>query len=190
MKLRDDKKTQQIYDAVLSLVREKGVAGITMSEVARQAGMATGTLYIYFKNKEELINMLFAECRKAAIESYFLDYDDSMPFKKGFAVVWKNILQFRVRNFEDVVFMDQCYHSPFINECTLKLTRELKQPLYKLIEKGKDENVFKDMDTAALLSFMFGCIHEAVKQAHYSSKTLNKNAIDGLFNMCWDGMKR
>jgi AcrR family transcriptional regulator len=190
LKIRDDKKTQQISHAVLGLVKQKGLAGITMGEIAKEAGMATGTLYIYFKNKEELINNLFFDCRKEAIESYFLNYDESQPFKSGFLVVWMNILNFRILNFEEVVFMDQCYHSPFINECTIKLTKEMKQPLFKLIERGKEENIFKDMDTITLLTFMIGCIHEAVKNAHYNQKQLTKTSIDSLFKMCWDGMKR
>lgn len=190
MKLRDDKKAGQIYKAVLALVKDKGLAGVTMGEIAKEAGIATGTLYIYFKNKEEIISNLFFECRKESIESYFVNYDESLPFKKGFAIVWRNILQFRIENFEEVVLMDQCYHSPFINECTMKLTKEMKKPLYKLVERGKEENFFKDVDTMTLLTFMFGSIHEGVKNAHYNRKTLTKEAIDNMFKMCWDGMKR
>ena len=190
MKIRDDKKTQQIFQSALGLVKEKGLAGITMSGIAKEAGIATGTLYIYFKSKEELINNLFFECRKEALENYFLNYDASKPFKSGFLTVWMNILNFRVLNFEEVVFMDQCYHSPFINECTIKLTREMKKPLFKLIERGKDENVFKDMDIMPLLTFMIGSIHEGVKNAHYNRKPLHKSDIDSMFKMCWDGMKK
>jgi AcrR family transcriptional regulator len=190
VKLRDDKKTEQVSRALLTLVKQNGLAGVTMGEIAKEAGIATGTLYIYFKNKEELINNLFFECRKEAIENYFLNYDASKPFKSGFRVVWMNILNFRVANFEEVVFMDQCYHSPFINECTMKLTKDMKKPLFKLIERGKDENVFKDVDTMTLLTFMIGSIHEGVKNAHYNLKPLQKTDIDRMFKMCWDGMKR
>jgi len=190
LKIRDDKKSQQIFSAALGLVKEKGLAGITMYGIAKEAGIATGTLYIYFKNKDELINILFAACRKASAENYFKNYDPSQPFKQGFAIVWMNILKYRVRNFEDVVFMDQCYHSPFINECTMKLTKQMIQPLFKLIERGKEENVFKDMDTHSLLVFMIGSIHEGVKNAHYSRKPLTKTAMEAMFIMCWDGMKR
>ena len=161
-----------------------------MSEIAREAGMATGTLYIYFKNKEELINSLFADCRQSSIENYFKNYDASEPFKSGFMLVWMNILQYRVKHFNEVVFMDQCYHSPFLNECTMKLTKQIINPLFVLIERGKEENVFKEADTFSLMVFMFGTIHEGVKHAHYSHKTLTKNAIKDMFTMCWDGMKR
>ncbi|MBK7429323.1 MAG: helix-turn-helix transcriptional regulator [Saprospiraceae bacterium] len=38
---------------------KSGYTDLRMADVAKEAGMATGTLYIYFKNKEELINTLF-----------------------------------------------------------------------------------------------------------------------------------
>ncbi|MES2005751.1 MAG: TetR/AcrR family transcriptional regulator [Bacteroidota bacterium] len=190
MKLRDDKKTQQVFDAALGLVKEKGLAGITMSAIAKEAGIATGTLYIYFTNKEELINSLFSECRKASLESYFRNYDAARPFKEGFKTVWTNILKFRIENFEEVVFMDQCYHSPFLNECTMKLTKQMKYPLFKLVERGKEENAFKQLDTFLLLTFMIGAIHEGVKNAHYSRKALKKTDMETMFTLCWDGMKQ
>ncbi len=50
MKPRDDNKIEQVYKATLRLVRAKGLAGITINEIAKEAKIATGTLYIYFKN--------------------------------------------------------------------------------------------------------------------------------------------
>ena len=189
MKPRDDKKIDQIFNATLGLVKQKGLAGITMCEIAKEAGLATGTVYIYFKSKDELLNMLFSECRKSSIDNYFINYDPASPFKIGFKNVWMNILHFRIQNFEEVVFMDQCYHSPFINECTKKLTKELTSPIYKLIEKGKEHGYLKNVDTFSLLTFMIGGIHEGVKNAPYSRKPLTKSTIDSMFTMCWDGVK-
>jgi TetR/AcrR family transcriptional regulator, repressor of fatR-cypB operon len=190
LKLRDDNKSHLIFQSALGLVKEKGLAGITMSEIARNAGMATGTLYIYFSCKEQLINTIFAECRKASVENYFRNYDASLPFKSGFTTVWMNMLQFRIENFDEVVFMEQCYHSPFLNACTKQLTEQMTRPLYQLIERGKEENVFKALDTFTLLVFMIGSIHEGVKKAHYSRQPLEKKAIQDMFTLCWDGMKK
>ncbi len=189
MKPRDDKKVDQIFGATLGLVKQKGLAGITMCEIAKEAGLATGTVYIYFKSKDELVNMLFSECRKSSIDNYFKDYDSSQPFKKGFKVVWMNMLQFRIHNFEEVVLMDQCYHSPFINECTIKLTKQLTSPLFELMERGREEGYFKNTDTLSLLTFMIGSIHEPVKHAHYSRQPLTNTTIEAMFKMCWDGLK-
>ena len=189
VKPRDDKKVEQIYKATLLLVTEKGLAGITMSEIAKEAGLATGTLYIYFKNKDELVNALFAACRKSSAEVYFKNYDPNTPFKIGFKTIWLNLLKYRRDNFEQAIFLDQCYHSPYITESNKEITKKLFQPLYKLVERGKEEHLLKDLDTFLLLTYMVGTINEVVKHTHYNGKALTKIMVEQMFNMCWNGIK-
>lgn len=189
MKLRDNKKVEKIFTATLKLVKAKGVAGINMSEIASAAKIATGTLYIYFRSKEELINALFTECRKYSAEAYFNGFDETMPFKAGFKIIWMNLLRYRSEKFEEAVFMDQCYHSPYINESVKKLTKEKLQPLFTLMERGKKEGLLKKMDSYSLLFFMVGSINEMVKHSYYSGKKISATMIEDVFNLCWDGLK-
>jgi len=190
VKPRDNKKIEKIFKATLQLVKEKGVAGITMGEIAHAAKIATGTLYIYFTSKDDLLNVLFTQCRKAAIDAYFEDYDAAIPFKAGFKIIWLNILRYRREHFEDAIFMDQCNHSPFITERTKDITNKMIQPLFKLVERGKSEKLLKDIDSFTLLVFMVGSITEYVKHSIYSDKKMSKLLVEQMFNLCWDGVKR
>lgn len=54
MQRKKEEKKKAILDAAEQLVAEKGMAGMTMGDVARKSDVATGTLYIYFKNKASL----------------------------------------------------------------------------------------------------------------------------------------
>lgn len=54
-------KKRALVDSVLRVFSEQGVQGLTMDNVAIEAGVAKGTLYAYFENKQELL--------KAAIEA-------------------------------------------------------------------------------------------------------------------------
>jgi AcrR family transcriptional regulator len=189
VKPRDEHKIDQIFQATLLLVRQKGLAGITMSEIAIAAKIATGTLYIYFESKEKLINELFTQCRKSSVDIYFKGYDPSLPFKTGIRTIWFNLLEFRIENFQESVFMDQCYHSPYITETTKELTKKLIQPLYKLVERGKEEHKLKNLDAFILLIFMVSGINEYVKHSVYSEKKITKSSMEDLFNLMWDGIK-
>ena len=51
---RDTNKIDLIYKAALNLVVKIGYVELKMSDVAKEAGMATGTLYIYFSNFETI----------------------------------------------------------------------------------------------------------------------------------------
>jgi AcrR family transcriptional regulator len=189
VKPRDEQKIEQIFLATLTLVKEKGLAGITMSEIASAAKIATGTLYIYFESKEKLINELFTRCRKSSVDIYFKDYDATQPFVVGLRRIWFNLIEYRMHHFKESVFMDQCYHSPFITETTKEFTKKMIQPLYKLVERGKEEKQLKNLDAFLLLIFMVSGINEYVKHSIYSDKKITKSSMEDLFNLMWDGIK-
>lgn len=189
MKPRDDNKIRDIHRATLDLVTEKGLAGITMGQIATQAGLATGTVYIYFTNKDELINSLFTVCRKASAEVYFKNYDPKAPFKEGFHTVWTNVIHYRIENFEEAVFIEQCYHSPFINAGNRDISNQVLKPLFSLMERGKTQRIIKPMDTMLILAHMIGSMSEIIRHAHYNGRKLNKKEVEAIFGLCWDGLK-
>lgn len=190
MKQKDDSKTDAIFAATLELVLELGVMGINMRQIAKKAGMATGTLYIYFKDKEALVDQLYQKCRSASVKSYFEGYDAGTPFETGFTVIWKNVLAYRLKNFKESVFMEQCYHSPYITHSTKEKSLNLIKPLLDLIERGKKEKILKNMDTALLLIFMMGSITELIKFTKYANKRITPDMMDNALTICWDGLKR
>jgi AcrR family transcriptional regulator len=52
---RGDSRRLEILDGALSALRDRGIAGTGMREIARAAGFSTGNLYYYFRNKQDLV---------------------------------------------------------------------------------------------------------------------------------------
>jgi len=61
MATRDPDKPQQIIEAALRVFARKGYWSSRVSDVAREAGIAAGTIYLYFSTKEDLLITLFRE---------------------------------------------------------------------------------------------------------------------------------
>ncbi len=190
VKLQKKNKVDVIFSATLKLVLQMGIAGITMRQIAKEAGIATGTLYIYFKDKETLVNELFNKCRTAALDTYFRGYNKEDAFEISFEKIWHNMLNHRVANFEEAVFLEQCFHSPFITETTKEMSSKVLQPLLKFMERGKLEERIKDEDTLLLIIFMIGSVSELIKFTSYWGRALNKPMTNAAFKICWDGIKR
>src|SRR5436305_3173336 len=55
-----DKRTR-IMDAAIKVFAERGFHSATVAEIARAAGVADGTIYLYFKSKDDLLLRLFDE---------------------------------------------------------------------------------------------------------------------------------
>jgi TetR/AcrR family fatty acid metabolism transcriptional regulator len=59
--MRDPGKPQQIIEAAIRVFARNGFYNSRVSDIAREAGIASGTIYLYFKTKEEILVSLFRE---------------------------------------------------------------------------------------------------------------------------------
>jgi TetR/AcrR family fatty acid metabolism transcriptional regulator len=59
--MRDPEKPQQIIDAAVRVFARKGYFNSRVSDIAREAGIAAGTIYLYFKTKEDVLVTVFRE---------------------------------------------------------------------------------------------------------------------------------
>jgi TetR/AcrR family transcriptional regulator, fatty acid metabolism regulator protein len=58
---RDRPKYRQIIDAAVIVIAENGYHQAQVSKIAKEAGVADGTIYLYFKNKEDILISVFRE---------------------------------------------------------------------------------------------------------------------------------
>ena len=75
--VRPDKR-ERITEAAIAVFAEKGYRSSRVSDVAQAAGVADGTIYLYFKNKEDLLLSIFEEKMEmllGALNSKLADID-------------------------------------------------------------------------------------------------------------------
>ena len=61
LKEKDRGKHDQIIEAAVKIFAKKGFYNAKVSEIAREASVADGTIYLYFKNKDDILISLFEE---------------------------------------------------------------------------------------------------------------------------------
>lgn len=187
MRSKDYDKIDVIFNATLKLIHKDGIAGLKMAGIAKAANLATGTLYIYFKNKEDLINALYSKLEKESVERFLKGYNDSMPFKESLKTVWLNYLKHRIEHHEESVFLEQYYRSPYITRQHKKLAESMKTPVHRLIFRGKMEGfVREDVDDQMLFLAMLGFIRELADEHVDSVYVLDEEKIDKAFQLSWD----
>src|SRR4029078_4417516 len=60
-RMRDPDKPQQIIEAAIRVFARNGYYNSRVSDIAREAGIASGTMYLYFRTKEDILVTLFRE---------------------------------------------------------------------------------------------------------------------------------
>ena len=59
MRVKDEDKVTRIYQAAMRVINRDGFQGSSMSKIANEADVSAATIYLYFENKDDMINKLF-----------------------------------------------------------------------------------------------------------------------------------
>jgi AcrR family transcriptional regulator len=190
VKLKDDDKLQAIAQATFTLVEQTGLSGLTMAAIAREAGIATGTLYVYFASKEELMVALYEQAKTDTTASLMLGDDAGAPFRSRFEHLWRNWLEHRLTHYAQMVFIEQYYNSPWFSEASRSLSARLSQGWMTVFEAAKSQQIVKDVPTPMLIASFGGSVRETANMLRAGTLPNDDATRAMAFGLCWDGIKR
>ncbi|MCV5332168.1 TetR/AcrR family transcriptional regulator, partial [Escherichia coli] len=84
-------KRDQILAAAEQLIAESGFQGLSMQKLANEAGVAAGTIYRYFSDKEHLLEEVRLNVAKRIASAVQAGVNDDMPLKERYRTMWLNI---------------------------------------------------------------------------------------------------
>lgn len=160
---RDTDKGRRILDAAISVFAEKGFFNATVSEVARRAGVADGTIYLYFKGKDDLLIRLFEEIMarinerlRAAIASA-----PTAPEKLKAIVRAQAELVEAEPAFAEVICVELRQSSKFMKEYENPGFKAYLKLIAEVIEEGQHSGAFEPgCDPHLLARALFGALDE------------------------------
>ena len=85
---------KNIVDTAKRLFLEKGVAGTTMDDIAKEAEYSKSTIYVYFKNKDEIYNYIILEHIKLLRNSISQALQNAPGFPDGYFAVCNALVTF------------------------------------------------------------------------------------------------
>lgn len=130
-----EKRQGQILKAALEIFTQKGYTAATIPEIAKEAGVATGTIYLYYPSKRELF---IAVIKSLIITAPLLHLIDKIP-QGDIESVFKNVIKDRLDLHKNPVFarmpslMGEVLRDPELRELWLK---NLLQPFLGRIQMG------------------------------------------------------
>lgn len=161
---RNKPKYGQIVDAAVIAIAENGYHQAQVSKIAKQAGVADGTIYLYFKNKEDILVSVFRE--KMA-----LFMDNLRPVMEDSEMSSEEKLYRMIDNHFNVLYADR--HLAIVTqlelrqsnkELRLKINEVLKDYLAmldRILQEGIERGEFeKSMDIRLARQMVFGTVDE------------------------------
>src|SRR5215204_1827560 len=124
MRIRDEAKEIAIRKKAMELIVQEGFDGLSMHKLARAADVSVATIYIYYKDREDLILSLCEEETTRMTEATLKDFDPYMSFSDGLKNQWKNRAAFWLKNPIEAQFLERMRHSPYQEKILIFLKKD------------------------------------------------------------------
>ncbi|TRZ40275.1 TetR/AcrR family transcriptional regulator [Niallia circulans] len=189
MRNKDKNKNEAIFQATIQLLNEVGFSDISMFKIAKRANVSPSTIYIYFKNKEDMLSKLYAMVKQKMSNQILAGIEDTMPIKTAFEIVIRNQIEFIFNYKAEFLFLEQFSNSPLLQILCLEDSSYMFLPLFKLVDRGIEQKILKECDILLLLVQVHAPVAALVKQHFNGEWKLNEKNIGDLIELSWDAIK-
>lgn len=172
-------KYKQIIDAAVEVIAENGYHNSQVSKIAKKAGVADGTIYLYFKNKEDILVSLFQEKMGQFIERIEQETTSRQTAEE-------KLLKLVETHFEQ---LSADHHLAIVTQLELRQSnKELRQKINivlkpylnvidAIIDEGVEEELFRpNLDRRLVRQMIFGTLDETV--TNWVMKEQRYNIVD------------
>ncbi|AFZ57490.1 TetR/AcrR family transcriptional regulator [Anabaena cylindrica FACHB-243] len=188
MRHKDDKKNQAICDAAIELITANGFADTSMSKIAKTANVSPATIYVYFENKENLLNRIYLLVKQEMSAEMLKGVNQNLSVEKAFKMIWNNYYQYAIKNPVRFAFTEQFANSPMVDRICKDEGLSYFKPLIDLFNRGKEEKVFKDISLEIFTAFTFVPLTGLIKEHFSGALILDEKMLETIYKIGWDAI--
>lgn len=159
--MEDTRKStrERIFDAALKIFSQKGYNGATTSEIAREAGVAEGTIFRYFPTKKDLLFSVVNPIVVDSLKNVIADYRDRPP-REMLEAVLHNRLDIINRNIELVkILVSEAQFQPELREKFLtKVILPAASLMQEYFREQEQKGVLRDVNTEISIRVLVGMV--------------------------------
>jgi TetR/AcrR family transcriptional regulator, multidrug resistance operon repressor len=175
MRLRDEHKEEAIRQKAMELIVKEGFDGLSMQKLAKAAGVSPATIYIYYKNRQDLLNKLFLGVHETFSAYALKNFDPGLSLKEGLWLQWKNRLKFINAHPVYFQFFEQFRNSPCINHKDVRAA-EFKENMKQFVINAVNRGEVARMEPEVFWAIAFGPFY-ALAKFHLSEKSMMGNTF-------------
>ena len=163
MRARDEQKKQQLTEKAIEMIVKDGFDGLSMQKLAKAANVSPATIYIYFKDRDDLVRQVAIHAVDKMISSTFTGFDPRMSFAKGLARQWENRMNYMLDNPLHARFMEQIRHSPLGVEVFKKVKEEFSAIMKEFMHGAIRRKELVKLPLEIYWSVAFAPLYQLVK---------------------------
>ncbi|EEX51335.1 TetR/AcrR family transcriptional regulator [Pasteurella dagmatis] len=187
MRQSDTDMTEHIFTAIDHLMAKDGLHNLSMHKIAKAANISPGTIYIYFKCKEELLEQFARQVFARFQRELEKNYDESQSLFGQYRQMWWNIWHFLGENPNIILNMHQYQSLPGFD----KVIREWDRSHWTLFcEKGQKLGVLCDLPSNILFSLGLESAMKIAWKQIYFKESFSEGLLESVIQCSWRAMQK
>ena len=178
MRTKCEEKQEALFEATVKLVNEIGFAASSVAKIAKEANVSAATLYIYYKNKEDLLVSTYLAIKRHTSKAILKDFGARQPIRDIHEKAWFNMFRYTMEHSHYFHFAEQFTNSPYADLIDLEEVDSYFEPIIQALQKGIDQKIIKNVSIDILKAFIY-----------YPVVVLSNTRICRDFKICEDNMK-
>jgi AcrR family transcriptional regulator len=185
---KSEDKRNAILDAATRVFAERGLSAAPTSEISKQAGVAEGTLFTYFKTKDDLINALYREIKIELADAMMSGFPRKKSVRTRLRHVWDSYVNWGVTNPEQRKVLAQLQVSETLSKESIEAGGA---PFVEIQNMTRDaHHILRGDLPIELISKMLGALAEATMDLIVLKPAMANKYRNGGFEAYWSGIAR
>lgn len=181
----EGEKRDAILDAALELFQTNGYEATPVPLVAERAGVATGTIYLYFRSKEELVNAVWRKWKLRLAESLLHRFPEEEDIRTQFFFLFHTLAEFSKIHPEAFSFLEFHNHRPYLNRENLETDTMIRSFLEDFLKRGQKQKILQNMQPDAMTAMVVGSFIGLFKASQEGQIRLNTTLLAKAAESCW-----
>jgi AcrR family transcriptional regulator len=180
-------KPEKILAAALKLFVTYGFHGTPTSKIAREAGVSNGTLFHYFKTKDELVVALYTAIQEQQNQHLTTASRGARTISEKFRSLFVSSVEWALVNREAFYFIQQFHFSPHLGLISEEEIRKQREIHAQLFREGQEARVFKALPPDLIATLFVNQINGVYQYLINDSRppTEQPKLIDDMFELTW-----
>jgi len=136
MRTKDTQKELLIRQKTMEIVVKEGLDGFSMHKLAAEVGISVNTIYLNFRNREDLIIQVYHGVVEKMEQVLLEGFSPEMDFPTGLKLQWKNRMQYYKKYPLHIEFTDHIRHSPIYEKVMRLQGKKFTTTMEKFYERA------------------------------------------------------
>ena len=187
---KSEDKRNAILDAATRVFAERGLTAAPTSEISKQAGVAEGTLFTYFKTKDDLINALYRAIKLELADAMMSGYPRKKSVRARLRHVWDGYVNWGRTNPEQRRVLAQLQVSGMLLKESIEAGSAPFVEMQNMIRDAIEQHILRPDVPIELISKMMTASAEATMELIQLKPSLANAYRNGGFEIYWAGIAR